>query len=63
MKDGVSGYIFDEVDEAVKLLDRIDQIDRRSVRRYFEERFTAERMARDYVELYTMELEALKKVA
>jgi len=63
MKDGVSGYIFDEVDEAVKLLDRIDQIDRRSVRRYFEQRFTAKRMARDYVELYNMQLETLKKVA
>lgn len=63
MKDGVSGYIFDEVDEAVKLLERIDSIDRRSVRRYFEERFTASRMAEDYVELYNMQLEALKKVA
>ncbi len=63
MKDGVSGYVFDEVDEAVKLLERIDRIDRRSVRRYFEERFTASRMAEDYVELYNMQLEALKKVA
>jgi hypothetical protein len=31
---------------------RIGSLDRRTVRRCFEERFTAERMARDYLALY-----------
>ncbi len=31
-------------------------MDRRKVRRRFEERFTAERMARDYVDLYTKQI-------
>ncbi|RMG69872.1 MAG: glycosyltransferase family 4 protein [Nitrospirae bacterium] len=63
MKDGVSGFIFNEVDEAVGLIERVNEIDRRGVRRYFEERFTSERMARDYVRLYNAQMETLMKVA
>jgi glycosyltransferase involved in cell wall biosynthesis len=52
MKDGVSGYIVDNVEEAIDALGRLDQIDRAGVRRYFEQRFTARRMAEDYVAVY-----------
>lgn len=49
---GVSGFIVDDLDEAVDALDHLDDLDRAGVRRQFERRFTAERMARDYLEIY-----------
>jgi len=51
--DGVSGFIVESLDEAVLAVDRVRHLDRRLVRRYFEERFTAARMARDYLAAYT----------
>ncbi|HVK80699.1 MAG TPA: glycosyltransferase family 4 protein, partial [Verrucomicrobiae bacterium] len=50
--DGVSGFIVQNVDEAVRALARLDSLDRTSVRARFETRFTVERMARDYVDIY-----------
>ena len=38
--------------EAVAAVSRLAKLDRAAIRRRFEERFTAERMARDYVQLY-----------
>jgi glycosyltransferase involved in cell wall biosynthesis len=50
--DGVSGYIVDTVDQAIDAVRRIDGLDRARVRATFLERFTVERMARDYGEIY-----------
>jgi glycosyltransferase involved in cell wall biosynthesis len=50
--DGVSGFIVHNVDEAVRALARLESLDRTLVRAQFETRFTVERMARDYVEIY-----------
>lgn len=50
--DGVSGVLVDSVQEAVATIERVLQLDRRNVRATFERRFTAERMARDYVDIY-----------
>ncbi|TJW23111.1 MAG: glycosyltransferase family 4 protein, partial [Mesorhizobium sp.] len=47
--DGVSGLIVDTLDGAVDAVRRINGLDRAQVRRTFEERFTVERMCRDYV--------------
>jgi glycosyltransferase involved in cell wall biosynthesis len=52
MTDGVTGFIVDNVEEAVAALGRLDEIDRVGVRRHFEKRFTARRMAEDYVRVY-----------
>ena len=49
---GVTGFIVDSVDEAVAAVPRSVALDRRTIRHRFEERFSAERMARDYVERY-----------
>jgi glycosyltransferase involved in cell wall biosynthesis len=49
---GTTGYIVDNCDEAVKALREIPTLSRRDVRRYFEKRFSAQRMALDYVSLY-----------
>jgi glycosyltransferase involved in cell wall biosynthesis len=49
---GVTGAIADGMADAVRLLPQVLALDRRKVRRGFEERFSATRMARDYVQLY-----------
>ncbi len=51
-ENGVTGYVVNSVQEAVRAVERVPDIDRRNVRRAFEERFTSARMARDYVALY-----------
>jgi glycosyltransferase involved in cell wall biosynthesis len=53
MDDGISGFVVDNVDEAVAAFGRLDEIDRNGVRAQFEKRFTSRRMAADYVDLYT----------
>jgi glycosyltransferase involved in cell wall biosynthesis len=50
--DGVTGFIVEGEDEAVAAVARIGTLDRAEVRRTFERRFTARRMAEDYVRLY-----------
>jgi glycosyltransferase involved in cell wall biosynthesis len=52
IEDGVTGRIVSSVDEAILALPEVIALDRRAVRRRFEERFTAARMAKDYVSLY-----------
>jgi glycosyltransferase involved in cell wall biosynthesis len=52
LEDGLTGFIVDGVDEAVAAIGRVGAFDRRRCRAEFERRFTAERMARDYVGLY-----------
>ncbi|WP_426220472.1 glycosyltransferase family 4 protein [Methylobacterium sp. NFXW15] len=52
VEDGVTGFIVSSEAEAVDALGRIGHLDRTRIRRRFEERFTSERMARDYLALY-----------
>jgi glycosyltransferase involved in cell wall biosynthesis len=49
---GITGFIVDSVDEAVAAIPLAKALDRGAIRRRFEERFSVERMARDYVALY-----------
>ena len=57
VNDGISGCIVDGVDQAVQAVHGISRVSRRRCRRMFERRFTARRMARDYVALYERLLE------
>jgi glycosyltransferase involved in cell wall biosynthesis len=50
--DGVSGFIVDNVEQAVAAVARIETLNRAEVRACFERRFTVDRMARDYIEIY-----------
>ncbi len=52
IEHGVSGFIVEDETQAVAALGRLDEIDRGDVRRRFERRFTARRMAQDYVGIY-----------
>lgn len=47
-----SGYLVTSIDEAIAALRKVDELPRAGVRRCFEKRFTARRMAEDYVELF-----------
>lgn len=52
IRDGTSGFIVDNVEDAVAALERVETLSRAGVRADFEERFSAERMALDYVDIY-----------
>jgi glycosyltransferase involved in cell wall biosynthesis len=52
IEDGITGKVVDSEDEAIAALPAILALDRRAVRRRFEERFTSARMAKDYVSTY-----------
>jgi hypothetical protein len=54
--DGVTGKIVDSEEEAIAVLPQILSYDRSAVRQRFEERFTAKRMAQDYVSAYRRSL-------
>jgi glycosyltransferase involved in cell wall biosynthesis len=50
--EGQTGFIVDDEDQAIAAVKRIGVLDRRRVRASFERRFTARRMAEDYVRHY-----------
>ena len=52
IEDGVTGFVVQTVEEAVEAVTHLDEIDRAVCRAEFERRFTAERMATDYVSVY-----------
>jgi glycosyltransferase involved in cell wall biosynthesis len=52
IEDGITGKVVNSELEAIAALPEILSYDRRAVRRRFEERFTAARMAKDYVGSY-----------
>jgi glycosyltransferase involved in cell wall biosynthesis len=52
LEDGITGYIVSDLPSAIEATRRAQSLDRRRIRRRFEERFSARRMAKDYVELY-----------
>src|SRR5262249_20455024 len=52
MQEGVTGVTVANVDEAVRAVGQLDALDRGQCRAAFEARFTARRMAQDYVAIY-----------
>lgn len=54
---GVTGFVCETVDEMVEAVGQVPLLERRRCRAAFDERFTADRMARDYVALYERILE------
>ena len=49
---GVTGFIVNDIDQAVAAVGKVHTLDRARVRSTFDRRFTARRMAEDYVDLY-----------
>ena len=53
MEDGTTGYVVDSLEEAICRIGSVLALDRAQVRRRVEQRFTAERMAQDYLKVYS----------
>lgn len=52
IRDGVTGFLVDTLDQAIDALERIDELDRAVIRRSVADRFSVDRMADDYLALY-----------
>jgi len=52
LEDGLTGFIVDDVDEAVEAVAKLQDLYRPSIRSRFEERFSVTAMARDYCDIY-----------
>lgn len=50
--DGLTGFIVESLDEAISAVEAAAHLARSAVHARFEERFTADRMARDYLRIY-----------
>jgi glycosyltransferase involved in cell wall biosynthesis len=56
--DGLTGFVVEDETSAVAAVDRLSQLNRHSIRQQFEARFTARRMALDYLATYRSLMEA-----
>ena len=52
LEEGLTGFIVNDEDGALAALKKLDRLDRTQVRSTFDRRFTARRMAEDYVGVY-----------
>jgi glycosyltransferase involved in cell wall biosynthesis len=52
VEDGLTGFIVEDINGAIGAVDRLRHLSREKTRRRFEERFTARRMAQDYLSVY-----------
>lgn len=55
---GVTGFICNDVEEAVRAVQRLGELSRAEIRAQFERRFTASTMAQNYVDSYMQLLQA-----
>ena len=60
VEDGITGAIVDSMEEAIAALPAVIALDRKKVRQRFEQRFSATRMAKDYIGVYRSLLESSK---
>jgi glycosyltransferase involved in cell wall biosynthesis len=52
MQDGITGFVVEHVDEAIKAVENIGAVDRAACRSVFEQRFSSVRMTEDYLKHY-----------
>jgi glycosyltransferase involved in cell wall biosynthesis len=52
VEESITGFVVPNLEGAVKAVKRIEEIDRKKCRQYFEQHFDAERMAKDYLTIY-----------
>jgi glycosyltransferase involved in cell wall biosynthesis len=50
--DGLTGFIVEDEEGAIGAFDRLSQLSREKIRKHFEQRFTAHRMALEYLAAY-----------
>jgi glycosyltransferase involved in cell wall biosynthesis len=61
IEDGVTGFIVENEEDAVRAVNDLWRLDRRKVRARFEERFSVQRMAREYEDQYEMMVSAKRQ--
>ncbi len=59
--DGVNGFIVSDVFGAIEAVSRLAEVSRDKCRRYAEEKFSTDRMVRDYLNVYQRILDSRKK--
>lgn len=52
IQDGISGFVVEDKEGAIRAVKDIDRLDRRLVRKDFEERFSAASMAQAHIDIY-----------
>ena len=52
IQDGINGYIVPDIEGALQAVKNLGQIDRKKIRKSFEQRFTASRMTQEYLRIY-----------
>ena len=57
VEDGVTGFIVEDERGAIGAVDRLSHLSRSDIRRRFEQRFTARRMAKDYLAVYRQQMD------
>jgi glycosyltransferase involved in cell wall biosynthesis len=57
VEEGLSGFLFDTIDQAVEAVRKVSQINRFGVRRAFERRFTVQKMADAYEKVYNSRID------
>jgi len=53
IEHGVTGFVVDDLDQAITAAGRVDALDRGVCRDAFDERFSATRMTDDYIQIYS----------
>ena len=53
MDDGVTGFVVNDIEQAVEAARRVRDLSRARCREVFDKRFTASRMANNYIDVYT----------
>lgn len=62
VQDGRTGFLVDDVAGAVEALRRLPEIRRRDCRAWVEERFSAERMTAEYLQVYERAIDGLRRI-
>jgi glycosyltransferase involved in cell wall biosynthesis len=52
VEDGITGYVVDDLEDAVRAVERVSALDRARIRARCAERFSRDRMVRDYLDVY-----------
>ena len=60
MEQGVTGYVVKDMEGAVKAVKEVGTLSRKGCREVFEDKFTARRMAEDYLDIYSAQAEKMK---
>lgn len=61
IKDGVSGFVVGNINEAVEAVEKVASLSRQRCRKFFEDYFVADKMACNYLSIYERMTSAVKR--